>query len=240
MSKLKIFENKEFGQVRTVTINDEPYFCMGDICKSLDITNVSDVKKRLKEDGVASSEVIDSLGRKQQANFISESNMYKLIFQSRKESAERFTDWVTSEVLPSIRKTGTYKKPLTALDQISLIQRATLEVNEKIDEVDKDLQSFKNDMPLMAVDTDRITTAKNIKAVKLLGGKQSNAYKDKSLRTKVYRDMEAQIWRQFGVRTYKAIKRNQCDLAVNIINNYELPLILEEEIADCNAQICMN
>ena len=130
-------------------------------------------------------------------------------------------------------------KPMSALDQISLIQRATLEVNEKVDEVDRDLQALKNDMPLMAVDTDRITTAKNIKAVKLLGGKQSNAYKDKSVRTKVYRDMEAQIWRQFGVRTYKAIKRNQCDLAVDIINRYELPLILEEEIADCNAQMCM-
>lgn len=130
-------------------------------------------------------------------------------------------------------------KPLSALDQISLIQRATLEVNEKVDEVDRDLQAFKNDMPLMAVDTDRITTAKNIKAVMLLGGKLSNAYKDKSVRTKVYRDMEAQIWRQFGVRTYKAIKRNQCDLAVDIINRYELPLILGEEIADCNAQMTM-
>ena len=130
-------------------------------------------------------------------------------------------------------------KPKSAMELIELELQALKEINSKVDEVDKDLQSFKNDMPLMAVDTDRITTAKNIKAVELLGGKQSNAYKDKSVRTKVYRDMEAQIWRQFGVRTYKAIKRNQCDLAVDIINRYELPLILREEIADCNAQMTM-
>lgn len=79
-----------------------------DVATALEIKNVSDAKTRLKEDGVVNSEVIDSLGRKQQANFINESNMYKLIFQSRKESAERFTDWVTSEVIPSIRKHGVY------------------------------------------------------------------------------------------------------------------------------------
>lgn len=108
MNELKIFENAEFGQVRIVQLNNKPYFCMVDICKSLDISNISQAKTRLKEDGVISNEVIDSLGRKQQANFINESNMYKLIFQSRKDSAERFTDWVTTEVLPAIRKHGAY------------------------------------------------------------------------------------------------------------------------------------
>lgn len=66
----------------------------------------SRVKTRLKTDGVTTSKVIDRLGREQEAAFINEANLYKTIFQSRKESAERFTEWVTSEVLPSIRKTG--------------------------------------------------------------------------------------------------------------------------------------
>ena len=68
--------------------------------------------------GVITNEVIDGIGRKQNANFVNEPNMYKLIFQSRKESAERFTDWVTSKVLPEIRKTGSYRKPLTVAEQI--------------------------------------------------------------------------------------------------------------------------
>ena len=104
MNELQIFNSEEFGDIRTVTIDNEPFFCMADICKALEISNVSQAKTRLNQDGVISNEVIDSIGRKQNANFVNESNMYKLIFQSRKESAERFTDWVTSEVLPAIQK----------------------------------------------------------------------------------------------------------------------------------------
>ena len=107
-SSLQMFRNEEFGEIRTVTINNEPMFCLTDVCKPLGITHITDVKKRLKKDGVVTTEVIDRLGRKQNAAFINESNLYKVIFQSRKENAERFTDWVTSEVLPTIRKTGGY------------------------------------------------------------------------------------------------------------------------------------
>ena len=108
MNDIRIFNNDEFGNVRTVIINNNPMFCLSDVCKILEIKNVSDCKNRLKIDGVGSAEVIDSLGRKQSATFINESNLYKVIFQSRKESAERFTDWVTSEILSSIRKHGIY------------------------------------------------------------------------------------------------------------------------------------
>lgn len=107
-TKVTVFNNEEFGEVRTVTIDGEPWFCMIDVCKILEIKNASDCKNRLRKDGVVTTEVIDSIGRKQNANFVNESNLYKLIFQSRKESAERFTEWVTSEILPCIRKNGIY------------------------------------------------------------------------------------------------------------------------------------
>ena len=68
--------------------------------------------------------VIDSVGRRQNANFVNELNLYKVIFQSRKESAERFTDWVAGEVLPSIRKTGGYQKPATIAEQIAYSPQA--------------------------------------------------------------------------------------------------------------------
>lgn len=108
--KLQIFNNKEFGEIRTASINNEPYVMLNDICKALDIKNVSDTKSRLSKDGVDTTEVIDSIGRKQQATFINESNLYRVIFQSRKKEAGRFTEWVTTEVLPSIRKHGMYAK----------------------------------------------------------------------------------------------------------------------------------
>lgn len=111
MNELKIFEHKYFGQIRAELINNEPYVMLADVCKALDIANVSYTRTRLKEDGVCSTKVIDSLGREQIATFINESNLYKVIFQSRKPNAEKFTDWVVEEVLPSIRKYGAYMTP---------------------------------------------------------------------------------------------------------------------------------
>lgn len=108
MMEMKIFNNTEFGEIRTIVKDNEPMFCLADVCKALELEQVSRVKSRLKEDGVTTSKVIDRLGREQEATFINESNLYKTIFQSRKESAERFTEWVTGEVLPLIRKHGIY------------------------------------------------------------------------------------------------------------------------------------
>ena len=109
MNDLQIFKNDEFGEVRTIVINEQPFLMLKDVCSILGLTNSSKVKERLKEDGVTTSYVIDRLGRKQEAKFINESNLYRLIFQSRKPEAEKFSDWVTSEVLPAIRKTGKYE-----------------------------------------------------------------------------------------------------------------------------------
>lgn len=126
MNDLEIFKNEEFGEIRTVMKDGEPMFCLADICKVLDLEQVSRVKQRLKADGVTTSKVIDRLGREQDATFINEANLYKTIFQSRKESAERFTDWVTTEVLPSIRKTGSYGKPMTTAQKSSYWHRAMM------------------------------------------------------------------------------------------------------------------
>lgn len=107
MKEIEIFNNEEFGQVRTAIIGDEPMFCLADVCRILEIKNVSDCKNRLMPKGVATTDTLTN-GGIQRMTFISEANLYKTIFQSRKESAERFSDWVTSEVLPSVRKHGIY------------------------------------------------------------------------------------------------------------------------------------
>lgn len=106
--ELQIFKNEQFGEVRTATINNQIYFNLNDCCQILDLSNPRKTIERLNKDGVTTSDIIDSLGRTQQANFINEANFYKLVFQSRKPEAEKFADWVTSEVLPSIRKHGAY------------------------------------------------------------------------------------------------------------------------------------
>lgn len=104
---LKIFENPKFGEIRTAGTSEKPFFCLADVCKALEL-QVQNTKKRLNKDGVYSINLTDSLGREQQALFINEQNLYKTIFQSRKKEAEMFVDWITGDVLPTIRKTGTY------------------------------------------------------------------------------------------------------------------------------------
>lgn len=106
--ELQIFKSEQFGQVRTAEIDKEIYFNLKDCCQILEIKNHKDTLSRLNKDGVVTTDLIDSLGRTQQANFINEANFYKLVFQSRKPEAEKFADWVTSEVLPAIRKHGAY------------------------------------------------------------------------------------------------------------------------------------
>lgn len=142
MNDLQIFENSEFGEIRTVTVNDEPMFCLTDICKALELTQPSKVKERLNEKGVRSIPTLTK-GGEQKLLYINEPNLYKTIFQSRKESAERFTDWVTSEVLPSIRKNGGYIVGQENMTDDELMAKALMVAQNKIAERDKQIERMK-------------------------------------------------------------------------------------------------
>lgn len=106
MNEVRIFENAQFGQVRTAGTSDEPLFCLADVCKVLELT-VQNTKKRLNEKGVYSI-YTPTQGGEQQLLFVNEQNLYKVIMRSDKPQAEPFQDWVCGEVLPSIRKSGGY------------------------------------------------------------------------------------------------------------------------------------
>ena len=135
MDELKIFNSNEFGEIRTVIKDGQPMFCLADVCKALEISNVGNVRQRLSEKGIHTADTPTN-GGIQKMTFINEANLYRTIFQSRKESAERFTDWVTTEVLPSIRKTGAYGKPLSTSEQIRLLAQGNTELTERVDKVE--------------------------------------------------------------------------------------------------------
>lgn len=117
-SSLKIFENASFGEIRVAGTSENPLFCLADVCKAIGIANARDVRNRLDEDDVVLTDTIDSMGRTQQANFVTEAGLYDVIIRSDSEKAKPFRKWVTSEVLPSIRKTGSYyiEKPKYSLE----------------------------------------------------------------------------------------------------------------------------
>lgn len=122
------------------------------------------------------------------------------------------------------------------LRAVLVVDQRVTKIEEKTNGLREDFETFKNDMPILGIEENKITAAVKRKGVECLGGKQSNAYNNRSLRTKVYSDIHRQLKREFGVTTYKAIKRNQADLAVQIIEAYKPPYILEETIKNENAQ----
>lgn len=250
MNNLQIFSSSEFGEIRTFTKDDEPMFCLADVCKALEISNVSQLKTRLKEDGVITNEVGVQTGvkadgtpaiQKVRMNFINESNLYKTIFQSRKESAERFTDWVTGEVLPSIRKTGSYSMPKTTGGQIQLLAQGYTELEQAVNSIKEDMTELKDNTPLYGCEIDEVKQHVNRKGVIILGGKDSEAYKNGSIRSSVYSDIYKQLKREFGcVTTYKSIRRKYIDNVHKFIDDYALPMALAEQVKEANAQISMS
>lgn len=132
-NQVETFNNPRFGAIRTaIDESGEPWFCLADVCKALELSQPSRVKDTLREDGVNTIKGIDKLGREQTYNYINEPNLYKCIFQSRKERAEEFQDWVYGDVLPSIRKTGQYAvKPLTLAQQLLANAQMLVEIEQR-------------------------------------------------------------------------------------------------------------
>ena len=226
--ELQIFNNSEFGQIRTVIVDSEPMFCLADVCKALEITHITDVKNRLKQDGVGTAEVIDNIGRKQNATFINESNLYKTIFQSRKESAERFTEWVTSEVLPSIRKTGSYQKPLSTQEMM----RIQLGM---IDDVSDRVTKLENTMNIDYGQQHSLSELISSRVIELVGGKKSNAYRE--IGRKVFTEINHDYKNYFNVNARGNTPRIKYEEAVEYVKNWIPSTNTMMMIKDCNAQV---
>ena len=141
MNDLTVFQNPEFGELRTAEHNGETWFCLADIWKPLGI-RAKDCKLRLKKDGVDTIDLTDAMGRMQGTLFVNEGNLYRAIFQSRKPEAERFTDWVTEEVLPSIRKTGRYEnRPMTVAENLAAQAQLLVEQEKRIERIEQRVET---------------------------------------------------------------------------------------------------
>lgn len=229
MNEIQLFTDGEFN-MRTAVVDGEPLFCLVDVCKVLDIQNPSKVAQRLDDDERTKLE----LGRQGETNFITESGLYAVILRSDKPNAKSFRRWVTSEVLPSIRKTGNYSaKPMTTEEKIKLLAQGNTELSERVDRLE-------NDMPLYGCEIDEVQKLVKRKVVSILGGKDSEAYADRSIRSQTFKDIYCQLKREFGcVATYKSIKRRYIDNVREFIDGYSAPTALAEQINNANSQMNM-
>lgn len=142
MNELKIFKNEEFGDIRTVQINNETYFVGKDIADALGyVDSFGALKKHVMEEDKLLCQ-INSAGQRREVTIINESGVYALIFGSKLESAKRFKHWVTSEILPSIRKTGGYIEGQETMTDSELIAKALLVAQRQLEERNKQIEQM--------------------------------------------------------------------------------------------------
>lgn len=131
MNELQIFNSEEFGEIRTITKDNEPWFVASDICRSLDLSNPTMAMQRIDDDEKAKFNLGLSGG---ETNCVNEYGLYSLVLASRKREAKDFKRWITHEVLPSIRKNGGYIAGQETLSDEELLSKALMVAQRKIDE----------------------------------------------------------------------------------------------------------
>lgn len=129
------------------------------------------------------------------------------------------------------------KLPQTPMELLELHYEAIKQVDHKVDTLEDRFNKLEADMPVFTIDAKNIQSAVKRKGVDVLGGKESNAYKDKSTRTSVYADIQCMLRRNFGVRRYEEIKHSQADVAIRLVEEYVPPLILQQKVDMENAQM---
>ena len=230
MNELQIFDNEEFGKIRTVTINNEPWFVSKDVATALGYSNSRDaISKHVFDDdkGVAKC---DTPSGRQEMSVINESGLYALIFGSKLDSAKRFKHWVTSEVLPSIRRSGSYQKSLTP-EQMMRIQL------EMIDDVSGRVTKLENTMNI-DYGQQRVLEKEVAKVViESIGGKDSNAYRE--IAKKVFSECNHDIKDYFRVNSRNNIPRLKFEEAIDYIRSWTPCSNTRMLIRDCNAQMVM-
>lgn len=237
MNEIQIFNSPEFGEVRTVVIDNEPWFVGRDVSIALGYKKPETaIRNNVDEDDTLTEGVIDAMGRTQGTLVINESGLYSLIFGSKLESAKKFKKWVTSEVLPQLRKTGSYDLPTTTEGKIQLLAQGNVELNKKVDTLTERIDKLEMDLPLFPSEAEEVSNAAKRRGVEVLGGKRSAAYRNKSIRAKVYRTLYLYLNYNFGTKRYKEIKRGMMDKAVEIAETWTPPEFLAMEIAGENSQ----
>lgn len=228
MNELQIFNSGEFGEIRTIEINGKPYFVGTDVAKALGYSNprkaiLDHCKGVTKRDTPTSSGI-------QSMSYINEGDLYRLIMKSKLPSAEKFESWVMDEVLPTIRKTGSYQKPLTTVEQIQVIATGFLDHEER-------LNRLENTMTIDYAQQESIRDLVSSVVITHLGGKESNAYKE--IGKKVFAECNRDIKTYFAVNARNNIPKLRFEESMEYVKNWHPCTNTVMCIRDCNAQMCI-
>ena len=229
MNELQIFNSEEFGDIRTAEIDGKPYFVGTDVAKALGYNNPRDAVSRHCK-GVVKRDTPTSSGI-QSMSYINEGDLYRLIMKSKLPSAEKFESWVMDEVLPTIRKTGSYRKPLTTVEQIQVIATGFLDHEER-------LNRLENTMTIGYAQQEAIRDLVSSVVIAHLGGKESNAYKE--IGKKVFAECNRDIKTYFTVNARNNIPKLRFEESMEYVRNWHPCTNTVMMIRDCNAQMSIS
>jgi len=237
MNELQIF-NFESNEVRTQLIKGEAWFVGKDIAQILGYAKpLNALATHVDEDDSLKQGLIDSLGRIQQTILINESGMYALVFGSKLENATKFKRWVTSEVLPTIRKTGSYQTPMSQEDIMIATLENQKEIKQRLNSVSNDVEGLKKEIDLSRLQKAKLSQLVKKNVMAAIGGKKSNAYPS------LYRVAISEHWREiknyFEVASYEEIPKLRFEEALEIAEMWNPSMELAIEIKRLNTQIEM-
>lgn len=232
--ELQTFNSTQFGELRTAEIEGKIYYCGNDVARALGYIRPRDAVALHCKGAVKHRTPTN--GGVQELSFIPEGDVYRLAARSKLPQAEKFESWVFDEVLPQINHTGGYRVPQNPMEALQLMFDAQKNTDMRVTNLKEDVDNRFQDLPLVGDEPEEIVSEVNAIALKLLGGKKSNAYNDKSLRSRVYQDIWHEVKHKFGVRKYKAIKRKYIPNVKAVLEAYTCPQNLLEEILAVNQQ----
>lgn len=232
MGQLKIFENEEFGQIRTVMRDGEVWFVGKDVAEILGYVDPNKaIAMHVDEEDKLNDKMASSLGQRG-GWLINESGLYGLILSSKLPSARKFKHWVTSEVLPAIRKTGIYD-----MDEYSPEMKAILMHDKKLVKIDNRVTDLENHMTIDYGQQTVLGDEVNKAVLDALGGKYSNAYNE--IGKKVFAECNRDLKHYFHVNARNNVPKKRYEEAVQYIQRWKPCTNTQIQIRDCNAQVCM-
>lgn len=242
MNNLEVFKNEELGLSARMVTNPDGSISINaeDAARGLGWTTVAKSGNEVVR-WARVNDYCKEFGFSQEVgkdDYIPESLFYRLGMKASNPAADKFQNWLAMEVIPSIRKNGCYGKPLSTQEKIRLLALGNDELNDRVDKVEGKIASLEEDMPLYGCEIDELQKHVRRRGVDILGGKQSEAYRDASIRGSVYSDIYGQLKREYGcVSSYKSIKRKYIADAHEFIDCYVAPVFLQEQIDGANAQL---
>lgn len=217
MANIQIFTSPEFGDIRTVDQNGEPWFVGKDVAAALGYSNPRDALSKHVDDQDKNSVAFrDGTSGNPNVTVINESGLYSLIFGSKLEGAVRFKRWVTSEVLPTLRKTGSYMMP-----KLSKEMQALFMLDNRTQRQEERLTALENTMTVDYNQQRVLRKSISRAVIGALGGEDTPAYIDNHVRSKVYSECNHDVQDWFRVNSVGNIPRKRFDEAVEYIQRWK-------------------